>query len=91
MTFRNVDIYDADDNGILGYPGIKSENWLIENTRVDATGANGNVLFLEGYGHRIIGSYFVGSNIYLPDGLAEDTNNCRWNTTGYTLGKVCQR
>jgi len=87
VTLRNVLFTKSTHNSIMGYPGIKSSGWVIDHVTSYCPNTKWQCLFLEGYGHTVTNSIFVGSNLYLPDGLSDTSNNCQWNTTGYSLGE----
>lgn len=88
VTLRDVLFTKAFANNIMGYPNIKSEDWVLDHVTAHCPNTSGQCFFLEGSGHTVRDSIFHSGNIYLPDGLHSYGGNCEWNTTGFQLGQV---
>src|SRR5205085_2022985 len=69
VTLRNVLFTKATDNSIAGYPETQPSGWLIDHVTSYCPNTLWQCLYLEGSGHKVTGSIFVGSSISLPDGL----------------------
>lgn len=87
-VFRDVLFIKATDNNLAGFRDTKSEDWVIDRATVYCETTLWQCLYLEGSGHSVTNSIFVGSWISLPDGLDSFSNNCQWNTRGFRLGQV---
>lgn len=80
--FMNKDI------NIMGYPQVKESNWTIDHITVIGLnrgqwqGSYPTDVNLEGTGHSITNSIFYHGPFWLPDGLANSSGNCQWNTQG---------
>jgi hypothetical protein len=86
VTFRNVLFIKATDNNLAGYSDTKSQDWVIDHVTVYCPNTLWQCLYLEGAGHSVTNSIFVGSHITLPDGLALFYDNCQWRSRGFRLG-----
>jgi hypothetical protein len=82
VTLKN-DLFINKVINIMGYPGLKETGWNIDHVTV--VGLKLSVaLWVEGDHHSITNSIFYNGHIILPDGLANASGNCQWNTDGNT-------
>ncbi len=82
VTLKN-DLFINKVINIMGYSGIKETGWNIDHVTV--IGLKSTVaLWLEGGNNSVTNSIFVNGHIVLPDGLANASGNCQWNTDGIT-------
>jgi hypothetical protein len=79
VTVTNTLIIDTDANNIWG---DTANGWKIDH--VTSFAQNQNVI-LEGSDNSITNSVFYGGLMSEHGSLAEDSNNCQWQTTGDTL------
>lgn len=82
VLLRDVLFLKATNNNVMGYPNVKSANWVMERLTVHSPQTMWQAIFLEGTGHTLRDSVVVGSRFHLPDGLAHEENNCVWQVTG---------
>ncbi|MEO8285689.1 MAG: right-handed parallel beta-helix repeat-containing protein [Chloroflexota bacterium] len=91
VMFNNVLILDTTNANIMGYPTVQSRNWTIQHVTsfhvlYDPDGQEHSTIFLEGSGHQIKDSIFVGGNNYLPD-RARTSGNFQYKLSGFALGR----
>ena len=86
VTFRNVLFMKGDDNSTLAYAGTAPTGWTLDYVTGDCSVTSGHCVRIAGSNHSVTNSIFVGARLRFPDGLAIDSNNCRWNTNDYELG-----
>jgi len=90
VTIRDSLFIDATNANVMGYPQVKSRNWIIDHvtafmTRTNPDGKERTNLFLEGDGHTITNSIFYGSALYLPGGVTTE-GNIQFHTSGRNIG-----
>lgn len=88
VTLRNVLFTKATDNNIAAYSNTKPKGWQIDHVTSDCPNTLWQCLYIEGPGHKVSNSIFVGSSITLPDGLDSYSGNCQWKTEGFDLGEI---
>ena len=88
VTLRNTLFIKAADNGIFGYEGSNTRNWLIDRVTVHCPETKWHCITLDNPEHEVRNSVFVGSRLTFEDGLNRHQNNCIWNTQGYSLGQA---
>ena len=90
VTIRNTLFYKA-SNANINSMNTEPRNWLLENvTSIRDEGAKWHNIFLDGRGHVIRNSIFVGGlSLSVPKGSVEAEGNCQWEITkGARLGAV---
>lgn len=90
VTFKDVLFMKPADNGIMGHPTTKPTGWLLDHVTAHCPNTKWNCLFLEGSGHTVRNSIISGARLYLPDGLAEISGNCQWQSEGFQLGQIVE-
>jgi hypothetical protein len=88
VFIRNVIFIKAEGNNVLGYPGMSSEDWVLDHVTIHCPNTSAQCLYIEGSGHQVIDTIIYDGRIDFPDGLSYYNGNCQWNTTGFTLGKI---
>ena len=92
LTFGNSAIPDnvvIDNSVFTGFDGEaiqmrdSASNYQITNTTIN--GQNADLINLEGSGHGISDSVFVGGSINVPGGT-NSSNNCTYQTSGSNIG-----
>jgi hypothetical protein len=87
VTFRDVVFSRGADNGAMGYRDTESSNWLLERVTIDCTGTKYNCLRLNNSNHNVRYSIVYNGLIDFPEGLANMSGNCTWNTRGLDIGR----
>jgi len=82
VTFNN-DLFINKVINIMGYSGLKEVGWKIDHVTVVSVKAS-IALWIEGVNHSVTNSIFYNGHVVLPDGLANSSNNCQWETDGNT-------
>jgi hypothetical protein len=91
VTIRNVLFADITENSMIGDITLKSQNWKIENvtsymTTLSPAGEGHCGLELDGSGHSVTNSIFYHGCFYTPDGIANASGNCYWQTSDVVPG-----
>lgn len=62
VILRDLLLVKATHNNIMGYPGIESKDWMIERVTAHCPTTAGYCLYLEGDGHVVTESIFLGAD-----------------------------
>ena len=62
VILRDLLLIKATHNNIMGYPGIKSQDWVLERVTAHCPTTAGYCLYLEGDGHVVKESIFLGAD-----------------------------
>ena len=88
LFLQDVLLFKSSNKNIQGYTNTDTQNWTINRVTSDCYNTDGGCTYISNSNHSITDSIFVGSALYLPDGIDNASNNCTWETTGYELGTV---